>query len=101
LAKRFYDVVGIATTVLVVNYTTSPFILSTAKNSIQSWRVLGFYGHVIVIGGLTFFYVGGTQYLRGLQKQMGILPPSKGPAKAANGTVEKDFVSPVVPTPKK
>ena len=101
LAKRSYDAVGTATTILIVNYATSPFILLTAKKSIQSWKVLGFYGHVLVMGGLTFFTLGGTEYLKGLQKQMGVLPPSKGPAKSGtNGietTHEKAFVSPVVP----
>jgi len=89
LAKRLYDVVGTLTTIIIVNYSTTPFILLTVKESIQSWRVLGYYGHVIVMGALAFFYLGGTQYLRGLQKQMGILPPPKAPAKSATNGTEK------------
>src|SRR5258705_43305 len=89
LAKRLYDVVGTATTILIVNYATTPFILLTIKESIQSWTVLSFYGHVMVMGALAFFHLGGTQYLKGLQKQMGILPPSKAPAKSGtNGMVK-------------
>jgi len=97
-AKRLYDVVGIITTLLVLNYAVSPFILLTATDSIRSWKNLGFYGHIATMVSLAFFYLGGSQYLKGLQKQMGILPPSKGPAKSAtNGTEtpiqEKNFVS--------
>jgi len=89
LTKRLYDVVGTATTILILNYAATPFILLTIKESLQSWRVLNFYGHVMVIGALAFFNLGGTQYLRGLQKQMGVLPPSKVPAKSdTNGTVK-------------
>lgn len=85
-------------TIFLINYVAAPFILSSGKDSIRSWKALGFYGHIMVFGGLTFFYMGGSQYLKGVQKQYGILPPSKGPAKSAtNGTQtpieEKNFIS--------
>lgn len=51
------------------------------------------------MGGLAFFYLGGTKYLKGLQKKRGILPPSKGGVviQQPNGvtpTQEKNFVLP-------
>lgn len=106
-AKRFYDVIGIITTSFILNYAAAPFILLNAEDSIQAWRVLGFYGHVTVLAALAMFYSGGIQYLKGLQKQMGISLPSKGPAKSGTETPiqEKNFVSmpvdKIVPLPEK
>ena len=109
LIQQIYDVVGILTTIFVLNYAAAPFMILRARDSISAWMVLGWYGHIIVIGGLAFFYLGGTKYLRDLQKKKGILPPPKGSAKATtNGTATpteaKNFVLPpavdmVVPVP--
>lgn len=74
-AKRIYDLLGHITTTLVLNYATTPFMLGTFAASIASWVRLGFYGHIIVLGGLAFFYLGGSRFLKGLQAKK---------AKAAN-----------------
>jgi lysophospholipid acyltransferase len=86
---------GTITTILILNYTAAPFILLSASASIYTWKLLGWYGHIVVMGGLAFFYLGGTKYLKGLQKKRGILPPSKGAV--PNGVTpieEKNFVLP-------
>lgn len=105
--KRVYDVAGTITSIIILNYTAAPFILLSARDSIYTWRLLGWYGHIIVMGGLACFYLGGTKYLKGLQRQKGILPPSKGVTHQTNGETpiqEKNFVLPpavdsVVPPP--
>ena len=100
LLKRIYDIFGILLSILILNYTASPFILLSARDSLLTWSRLGWYGHIIIMGGLVFFYAGGTKFLRDLQKAKGILPA--GGAKAAvsmqNGSstplVEKTFTLP-------
>ncbi len=97
LIQQIYDIVGMFTTMIVLNYAAAPFMILSARDSIHAWMVLGWYGHIIVMGGLAFFYFGGTKYLRDLQKKKGILPPSKGHAKGTtNGTTtptqDKNFV---------
>lgn len=96
--KPVYDILGTVTSVMILNYTAAPFIILSASDSIRTWKVLGWYGHVIVMGSLLFFYFGGTRYFRGLQKAKGILPPSKGKPGATNGVstplAEKNFVLP-------
>ena len=107
--QQIYDILGIFTTIIVLNYAAAPFMILSARDSIHAWIVLGWYGHIIVMGGLAFFYFGGTKYLKDLQKKKGILPPSKGSAKVTtNGTATpteaKNFVLPpavdtIVPVP--
>ncbi|KDR74386.1 hypothetical protein GALMADRAFT_250302 [Galerina marginata CBS 339.88] len=97
--KHVYDLLGIVLSAMILNYTAAPFILLTATDSITTWNRLGWYGHVIVMGGLVFFYAGGASYFRGLQKKRGLLPPAKGKGAAnGNGTStpvsEKNFVLP-------
>jgi lysophospholipid acyltransferase len=90
--------VGSITSILILNYTAAPFILLSASDSIYTWKLLGWYGHIVVMGGLAFFYLGGTKYLKGLQKTRGIIPPSKGVViQQPNGVTpieEKNFVLP-------
>ncbi|KAK7060154.1 Lysophospholipid acyltransferase [Paramarasmius palmivorus] len=77
LTKRIYDIIGALTSLLILNYIASPFMLLTWKDSLEAWSRLGWYGHWIIGGGLAFFYLGGAGFCRGLQKKMGVAPPSK------------------------
>lgn len=98
-AKSIYDIVGTATSILILNYAASPFIILTFKDSVKVWGLLGWYGHILIGGALVFFYGGGSGFFRRLQKTKGLLPP---PRPAANGNVtatgtpiaEKNFVLP-------
>ncbi|EJD53647.1 endoplasmic reticulum protein [Auricularia subglabra TFB-10046 SS5] len=63
-AKRVYDVVGIAVTILLLNYITVPFQLLDVPQSVYVWSLVGYYGHAIVVLGLLFFYGGGTRTLK-------------------------------------
>ncbi|KAG2014127.1 endoplasmic reticulum protein [Coprinopsis cinerea AmutBmut pab1-1] len=85
--KHLYDLVGIITSAMILNFAASPFIILSAKDSFTTWKNLGYYGHILVFGGLLFFYAGGTKLCRSLQKQMGIAPPPRrgAAAPAANG----------------
>ena len=76
LLKRIYDLFGIIVSIFILNYAASPFILLSARDSLLTWSRLGWYGHVVVMGGLVFFYAGGTKFFRNLQKAKGILPPT-------------------------
>jgi len=86
ILKRIYDLLGTFVSILILNYAASPFILLTARDSVLTWSQLGWYGHIIVMGGLAFFYAGGTKFFRSLQKAKGILPPPKPSATEQNGT---------------
>ena len=99
LLKRIYDLFGILLSIFILNYTASPFVLLSARDSLLTWSRLGWYGHVVVLGGLVFFYAGGTKFLSGLQKAKGIsVPSSKVPVSVQNGTAtplsEKTFTLP-------
>ncbi|TFK43038.1 MBOAT, membrane-bound O-acyltransferase family-domain-containing protein [Crucibulum laeve] len=99
--KRIYDLLGIMVSAMVLNYCASPFILLSARSSFITWHRLGYYGHIVIIGSLVFFYAGGTKWFRALQKKRGILPPARAPAHT-NGTAsglstpigEKNFMIP-------
>lgn len=67
----------------ILNYTAAPFIIATFSDSIQLWKLLGWYGHIVVGGGLMFFLMGGSKVFRGVQKSCGVLPPPTAAAKAA------------------
>ena len=84
LLKRIYDLSGIILTILILNYCTSPFVLlTTSSDSLLIWSRLGWYGHIVVLGSLAFFYGGGTKFFMSLQKARGILPPGKVAAATA------------------
>ncbi|KAF9076609.1 MBOAT, membrane-bound O-acyltransferase family-domain-containing protein [Rhodocollybia butyracea] len=76
--KRLYDLTTAIVSLLVLNYTAAPFMLLTWKDSIAGWSVLGWYGHIVIIGSLVFFYAGGSKICRGLQVKMGIVGAGKG-----------------------
>jgi lysophospholipid acyltransferase len=85
--KPLYDILSVVVSMTLLNYVAAPFIIAGYSDSIQLWKLLGWYGHIIVVGGLAFFMMGGSKVFRGIQKSCGVLPPqttSKGAA-AANG----------------
>jgi len=92
--KHLYDLSGVVTSIIILNYVASPFILLSAKDSVHTWGVLGWYGHIIIMGGLVFFYSGGTKFFRGLQKRAGILPASKGAATNGKSAVDSGMNTP-------
>ncbi|KAJ3863661.1 endoplasmic reticulum protein [Lentinula novae-zelandiae] len=104
-AKRLYDFVGALISLLVLNYVASPFMLLTWENSIIGWTRLGWYGHVVIMGSLLFFYVGGSGFCRSLQKKRGISSKKVASASgAATPVAEKTFQVPpaldkIVPPP--
>ncbi|PPR03997.1 hypothetical protein CVT24_010490 [Panaeolus cyanescens] len=109
LVKGIYDFLGILLSAMILNYSASPFIILSAKESIHTWKTLAWYGHIVIMGSLVFFYAGGNKYFRNLHKQLGIVAPVRGKPAAngvangsANGTAsgtatpvgEKNFVLP-------
>ncbi|KAJ7667617.1 endoplasmic reticulum protein [Mycena polygramma] len=95
IAKRAYDVVGTIITILVLNYAASPFMLLTAKASFTTWGRLGFYGHIVILGSMTFFYCGGTKFFRQMQaKQAAKAAVAVGDSGAATPVNEKQFMVP-------
>ena len=58
LCKRICDLLGILLSISVLNYSASLFILLSTRESLLTWSRLGWYGHVVVMGGLVFFYAG-------------------------------------------
>lgn len=85
--KELYDIVGTLLSTLILNYVASPFMLLSAKSSFAVWKSLGFYGHIVIFGGLAFFYLGGTKFLKQLQADAGIVPANKKPT--TNGKATK------------
>ncbi|KAG6918210.1 hypothetical protein DXG01_015803 [Tephrocybe rancida] len=90
--KELYDIAGTALSTLILNYAASPFMILSAVDSFTVWSRLGFYGHIVIFGGLFFFYAGGTRYFKKLQAQAGIVPASKKPA-SSNGTAPSSGVT--------
>jgi lysophospholipid acyltransferase len=98
--KELYDLLGTLLSTAILNYAASPFMLLTASSSLTTWSRLGYYGHVIIGGGLVFFYAGGTKFFKRLQAERGIVAPARGAATPGGGsgantpTVEKNFTMP-------
>ncbi|KAL0581244.1 Lysophospholipid acyltransferase [Marasmius crinis-equi] len=93
LAKHLYDIIGTLTSLLILNYVAAPFMLLSWSSSIEAWTRLGWYGHIIIMGGLVFFYAGGAKVFKGLQKQSAkkMTPTASG---AATPVGEKTFQLP-------
>lgn len=85
--KTLYDIAGTIASILILNYAASPFMLLTLKDSFRAWACLGYYGHVIIFGGLLFFYAGGTKYFKSLQVKRGIVQGGKRPEANGKGNV--------------
>ncbi|TDL29602.1 MBOAT-domain-containing protein [Rickenella mellea] len=66
--KRAYDVAGTASSIAILNYTAAPFMLLGLQKSLHAWAILGWYGHWMIVTTLAFCYLGGTRYLKNLQK---------------------------------
>ena len=90
LLKRIYDLFGVLLSIFILNYAAAPFILLSTNESLLTWSRLGWYGHIVVVGGLVFFYGGGSKFFMSLQKAKGILPPNTKVAAAAV-TVQNGF----------
>jgi len=97
LLKHLYDLAGIILTSMILNYAASPFMLLSAKDSIKSWHRLGWYGHIVVMGSLVFFYTGGSKFFKELQRAKGIVPPVRG--KPVNGEAKVNVSKSGVNTP--
>ncbi|PSR73493.1 hypothetical protein PHLCEN_2v10785 [Hermanssonia centrifuga] len=65
--KRVYDLVGTLTCILILNYLAAPFMLLTWHDSILGWSRLAWYGHVMIVSAMAFFYGGGTGFLKRIQ----------------------------------
>jgi len=48
----------------VLNYTAGPFMVSTWDKSLELCRILNWYGHVIVLLSLVFFWSGGGLWIK-------------------------------------
>ena len=93
LPKRIYDLSGVLLSIFVLNYVASPFMLLSTRESLLTWSRLGWYGHIVVMGGLVFFYPsgGGTKSFMSLRGAKGILPSSNKVASATSVTVQNGF----------
>jgi lysophospholipid acyltransferase len=69
LFKTAYDVVGTVSTVVVVNFISTPFILLHLSDGIEAWRRLCWYGLWMIFGGMAFFYSGGAAWLKSHQAE--------------------------------
>lgn len=65
--KTIYDILGTLFAVMCMNFTAMPFMLLTISNSLKGWANVGWYGVVLVGGAMTFFYGGGSHYLKKVQ----------------------------------
>ncbi|KAF5364062.1 hypothetical protein D9756_000986 [Leucocoprinus leucothites] len=104
--KPLYDFLATLTSLAILNYAAAPFILSTWSDSIKLYRVLGWYGHGVVVGALVVFYLGGLRWLKGVQRSLGVAPAAttgggakqNGNGKAGSGAStpieEKNMVVP-------
>ncbi|PAV20812.1 MBOAT-domain-containing [Pyrrhoderma noxium] len=68
-AKMVYDVLSVICAVACTNYAAMPFMLLDVRDSLKGWAAVGWYGHVLVFGGMAFFYLGGSHYLKGVQNR--------------------------------
>lgn len=73
-AKRAYDLAGTILSVCILNYVACPFMVGTFEGSFIVWSRLGWYGHIVIGGGLLFFHLGGNTYFKKLQVKKGLLP---------------------------
>lgn len=49
-------------------------MVGTFEGSFIVWSRLGWYGHIVIGGGLLFFHLGGNTYFKKLQVKKGLLP---------------------------
>ena len=73
LLKRIYDVLGVLLSIFTLNYIAAPYVLLFTRESLLTWSRLGWYGHIVILGGFMLFYGGETRFLMSLRKAKGIL----------------------------
>lgn len=44
-------------------------MLLSIRHSLEGWGALGWYGHVMIVGSMAFFYGGGAAWCQRLQKK--------------------------------
>jgi lysophospholipid acyltransferase len=71
ITKRVYDLTGTFVSILILNYVAAPFMLLTFTDSIEAWRRLHWYGFWMIGSTLAFFWLGGSSFLKALQKKEG------------------------------
>jgi lysophospholipid acyltransferase len=71
ITKRIYDLTGTFAGILILNYVAAPFMLLTFSDSIEAWRRLHWYGFWMIGSTLAFFWLGGSSFLKALQKKEG------------------------------
>jgi len=47
----------------------------TVQDSFTVWKLLGFYGHIILSVAFLFFFLGGASFCKKLQARRGLPPP--------------------------
>ncbi|KAH8919908.1 MBOAT-domain-containing protein, partial [Atractiella rhizophila] len=57
--KAFYDIVGIISVQLVLNFAVVPFMLQDFRQSFTAWNNVNWYGLILVFGISGFFWCGG------------------------------------------
>lgn len=62
--KRLYDIIGWALVQSNINYVATSFILLDFKRCVGAYQRMGWYAHVMIIGGMAFFHFGGRRALR-------------------------------------
>jgi len=68
--KPIYDTMASLISLFVLNYATGPFMVSTWDKSLELCRILNWYGHVIVLVSLVFFWGGGGVWVKRLMVKM-------------------------------
>ncbi|KAG1828849.1 MBOAT, membrane-bound O-acyltransferase family-domain-containing protein [Suillus variegatus] len=71
ITKRIYDLTGTFVSILILNYVAAPFMLLNFTDSIEAWRRLHWYGFWMIGSTLAFFWLGGSTFLKALQKKEG------------------------------
>jgi lysophospholipid acyltransferase len=71
ITKRIYDWTGTILSIVILNYVAAPFMLLNFTDSVEAWRRLHWYGFWIVGSALAFFWLGGSKFLKALQRKEG------------------------------
>ncbi|GAA5924596.1 lysophospholipid acyltransferase [Sporobolomyces koalae] len=64
LLKTVYDIVGIVSTQLVLNFAVVPFLLLDVPSTLQAWKTVGWYGLIMVFGPTLVFNLGLAKSLK-------------------------------------
>lgn len=69
--KLIYDFLSWFTVQSLINYTVAAFFLLGWKDSLIGWSRLGWYGHVLLIGGWLSMKFGAADFLKKINAQHG------------------------------